>query len=342
MISMPYNKDKSMAVKAIPGQRWDRDRYCWWVPDAPDSIECLRTIFGQDMDISQKEIEPPYVKTLRLEMQSRHYSQSTIDTYTRYALDLIQHTRKEPDQITEADITEYLAHHRNERDSSPSTINLAYSGIKFFFIHIYRKNITPRVERARRTKHIPVVLSTEEVKRILESTRNLKDRAILTLIYSAGLRVGETSRLKISDLDRQRMTIHIHEGKGRKDRYTILSPKALDVIDRYIKWWSPRTYLFEGYTPGQPIQIRTIQRMFWRAKNRAKIKKRASVHTLRHSFATHLVDKGTDIHHIQKLLGHKSIKTTLVYLHISNDALTKVISPLEQLEILQGDPRIDR
>jgi site-specific recombinase XerD len=328
---MPYDKDRVQAVKAIPDRRWDNERYCWWVPDNRDSIECIRTIFGRDITISSKEMEPDYIKRMRTEMQSRHYAESTMDTYARYTQDLLRHAGKEPDDITEDDITDYLAHHRTERKSSPSTINMAYSAVKYFFNNIQKRDITPRVERARKDKRVPTILSKEEIIAILQATRNIKERAIFTLIYSAGTRIGETSRIKLGDIDRNRMEIRIHRGKGRKDRYVQLSPRALEVIDKYMELWTPTTYLFEGHQPGTPIKVRTIQLAFWRAKKKANITKHASVHTLRHSFATHLLEEGTDIRFIQKLLGHSSLKTTLIYTHVSNEALRRVKSPFDCL-----------
>jgi site-specific recombinase XerD len=181
-------------------------------------------------------------------------------------------------------------------------------------------------------KKLPVVLSREEIQAIFSVTGNLKHRALLMTIYSAGLRVSEVVHLKVSDLDSQRMVIRVQQGKGQKDRYTLLAQRALDVLRDYWREYRPSGWLFPGKPATEPLSVSAVQRVFERGLHQAGIKKPASVHTLRHSFATHLLEDGTDLYHIQRLLGHSTPKTTTIYLHLSRKDLGSVTSPLDLVE----------
>jgi len=176
-----------------------------------------------------------------------------------------------------------------------------------------------------------VVLSKQEVESIFSATTNLKHRAIFVTIYSAGLRISESMRLKVSDIDSGRMTIRVNEGKGLKDRYTLLGERNLDILRLYYKAYRPLDWLFPGRNPSEPVSISAVQRVFNASLYKAGIKKKASVHTLRHCFATHLLESGTDLYYIQKLLGHKSASTTSVYLHVTGRDLSKIRSPIDLL-----------
>jgi len=192
------------------------------------------------------------------------------------------------------------------------------------------------VKRPRKDRKLPVVLSKEEVAKILALVDNLKHRAILMLTYSAGLRIGEVVRLKSEDIDSKRMLIHVKGSKGRKDRYTILSAKALEMLRQYWKKYKPAKWLFEGAKEGRYLSIRSVDKIFRNACNMARIKKDVSVHTLRHSFATHLLEGGTDLRYIQELLGHAHSKTTEIYTHVSTKSLGKIMSPLDTIELAKG------
>jgi site-specific recombinase XerD len=189
--------------------------------------------------------------------------------------------------------------------------------------------VMARVPRVKSLKQLPIVLDREEVESLFAATKNLKHRAILMLIYSSGLRLTEAAHLKVTDIDSKRMLVRIKQGKGRKDRYTILSKAALEVLREYWEQYRPKEWLFEGGLPGRPLTGRSIQRILIKAKDIAKIKKPATVHTLRHSFATHLLEAGTDLYHIHLLLGHRSLNTTTIYLHVSRKELIRIVSPLD-------------
>lgn len=196
-----------------------------------------------------------------------------------------------------------------------------------------KKKFIYEVRRPTKDKKLPTILSKEEITCIIQAMKNIKHKAILMMIYSGGLRVGEAARLTPEDLDRQRMLIHIKSSKGRKDRYTKLSEKALNVIDEYTAQYRPIKWLFEGAKAGRHLSRRTIEKIFDQACEKAGIKKDVSVHDLRHSFATHLLEGGVDLRYIQELLGHASSKTTEIYTHVSTRSLGKIISPLDNLDI---------
>lgn len=192
------------------------------------------------------------------------------------------------------------------------------------------------IKRPHKDKKLPVVLSKEEVAKILSSIDNIKHKAILMIIYSAGLRVGEVVKLKVEDVDSNRMLVHVKGAKGRKDRYTLLSKTALEILREYWRKYKPAKWLFEGARDGRYLSTRTVEKLLTHACEKAGIKKEVSVHTLRHSFATHLLESGTDLRYIQELLGHANSKTTEIYTHVSTKSLGKIQSPLDSLNLKKG------
>ena len=200
-----------------------------------------------------------------------------------------------------------------------------------------KKRFAYEIKRPKKDKKLPVVLSQEEVSRILSSVANLKHRLILMLIYSADLRVSEVVKLKPEDIDTERRLIHIKGAKGRKDRYMMLSEVVMETIRRYLKEYGHSKWLFPSQDKKKHITTRTVEKIFSNACRKANIKKNATVHSLRHSFATHLLESGTDLRYIQELLGHKSSKTTEIYTHVSNENIGKIKSPLDSLQISGGE-----
>jgi site-specific recombinase XerD len=212
-----------------------------------------------------------------------------------------------------------------------STLNVALNAIKFYYGRVKRKKFIYFVDRPKKDKPLPEVLSLNEIKSIIESIKNMKHKCMIALAYSSSLRVSEVSKLKLKDIDFERKVIHIVYSKGRKDRYTILSRNVHTLLSSYIKEYQPHFWLFESWTSEKHISIRTIQKVFEKAKELSGIKKDISVHSLRHSFATHLLESGVDIRYIQALLGHSSIKTTEVYTHVANSKLEEILSPFDKL-----------
>jgi len=209
---------------------------------------------------------------------------------------------KEPSEVNDNDIKNYLLYLAEEKESATATINQAINALKFYYGAMLKKKFVYEVKRPRKDKKLPVVLSPEEVAKILGAVGNIKHRAILMLVYSAGLRVGEVVRLKPEDIDNNRMLIHVRGSKGRKDRYIMLSKRALETLNQYRAEDKPTKWLFEGARAGRYISIRTAQKIFEHACEKAGIKKDITIHSLRHSFATHLLESGTDLRYIQELL----------------------------------------
>jgi len=257
--------------------------------------------------------------------------------YLYYNRDFLSFLKKAAHDVTDSDIKDYLLHLAEERQSATATLNQAINALKFYYGTMLKKKFLYEIKRPRKDKILPEVLSKEEVSSIINGTANIKHKALLMTIYSSGLRLGETARLEQAHLDRDRMLIFVKGAKGRKDRYTLLSPKALELIDLYIKRYEPRKWLFEGAKAGRYLSKRSIEKVFDQACERAGIQKDVSVHDLRHSFATHLLEGGTDLRYIQELLGHASSKTTEIYTHVSTKSLGRIRSPLDNLDLEGGD-----
>jgi integrase/recombinase XerD len=269
---------------------------------------------------------------MKFDMELRGYSPKTIKNYLICVSNFAKHYNKSLDLLGDDEIRNYLHYCITERQLCEGTVNYTHSALKFFYTKtLDRAWKTEKLVRAKEPRRLPVVLSQAEVKAILEAADNLKHKAILSTIYGAGLRLSEAAMLNVTDVDSKNMQIIIREGKGKKDRYSLLSENNLKLLREYWKRYKPKTALFPGMFPNEYISPRTIQKVFGEAKNIAKIKKDATVHTLRHSFATHLLEAGTDICYIQRLLGHTSLQTTTIYLHLRRMDLLNIKSPLDSL-----------
>jgi site-specific recombinase XerD len=217
-----------------------------------------------------------------------------------------------------------------EKHKAAATVNQVFNALRFLYVELYKMPFAiGSIPRPRKEKRLPVVLDKSEALRIFDAVENLKHKTILMLIYSAGLRVGEAVRLRIEDVDSTRRLIHLKGAKGKKDRYTLLSDVVLERLREYYKEYKPKEYLFEGAVGRKHLAERSVQSVFERAAKAAGIRKPVSVHSLRHSFATHLLESGVDLRYIQELLGHSSSKTTEVYTHVSQKTLGKIVSPLD-------------
>ena len=271
---------------------------------------------------------------MQRDLQLRGLSVRTQEAYLTQVRDFARYFKKSPDQLGESEIKEYLHYLLREKKASDSTVRQCYGALKFLYqTTLQRGWVMEKIPYLKTRTKLPVVLDRKEIDALFTVTHNLKHLAILMLIYSAGLRVGEAANLRISDIDSKRMTIRVQQGKGGKDRYSILSHVALETLRLYWRKYRPSEWLFPGYGKNNPISSRSIQRIFEAAKDRAGITKPASTHTLRHSFATHLLEAGINLHHIQLLLGHKSPQTTTVYLHVSRMDLAQIASPLDRVPL---------
>ncbi len=363
----PYDVELIAIAKTI-GAQWSKGNKCWHVGNGSASMKAIFAAYkgsawvNADALFAKKEGTPrPPAKQITITPSSKpnsvaevplspaqtealqrmqqkleiaRYSPRTINTYLNATKQFFRHfPAKHPNDIRTEDIERYQHHMASERKVSNSYLNQVVNAVRYYYKDVLGDAHRVKfIERPRGDRKLPNVLSEEEVTAILRAVGNLKHQCILMLIYSAGLRLGELINLKRSDIIPDRHQIIIRGGKGRKDRITLLSPKILERLDRYLVEYRPTRFLFEGQSGGAYSDT-SVQTIFRRAKDNARITAPATVHTLRHSFATHLLEKGTDLRYIQSLLGHSSSKTTEIYTHVSTKAFGKIRSPLEDLDL---------
>ena len=271
------------------------------------------------------------------DMRMRKLEPKTQQAYIRAVRKLAAHLKRSPETATVEDLRNFQLH-LVDTGTSPITLNATLTGLKFFFdVTLGRIELMAKMQPVKVPRTLPVVLSPEEVSRLIAAARNVKHQVALSVAYGTGLRVSEVVGLKVTDVDSQRMTLRVEQGKGRKDRYAMLSPV---LLQRLRSWWRiahaqgkilPGGWLFPGLDPMDPLSTRQLNRAVHAAAEAAGIDKRVSPHTLRHSFATHLLERKVDIRVIQVLLGHKKLETTSIYTHVATDLLREVISPLDLL-----------
>jgi site-specific recombinase XerD len=267
------------------------------------------------------------------ELQRRNYSTGTIRLYVQHVAAFAQHFHRPPDQLGAKEIRGYQLFLIQEKKLAWSSYNQIVCALRFFYAKtLKRPFLLQDIPFPRQEQRLPLILSKEEVERILTAPRRPKTRAILMTVYATGLRRSEVAHLQVSDIDSARMTITVH-GKGKKDRVVMLSPILLDTLRQYWRQAKPQHWLFPGRTPDRPISENDVFAVFHNAVRRAGITKHVSPHSLRHSFATHLLESGTDLRTIQILLGHRSLKTTARYLHVSQYHVRATASPLDSLNL---------
>jgi len=278
------------------------------------------------------------LETMKVDLELKGYSSKTVEAYLRYTRKFLNYYQKPIEQLHTDEIRNYLHYLIVIKKCSHSYVNVNYSALKFLYKNTLNQqwNID-KIPRMKKEKKLPVILSKTEVKNILNATTNLKHKAILTTVYSAGLRISEVRNLTIKDIDSKNMQIRVRKAKGKKDRYTLLSQNNLSLLRKYWKEYQPEYWLFPGMPTTKAISARTIQQFFKKYLNKTKITKNATVHTLRHCFATHLLEAGVDIFHIQKLLGHASPKTTARYIHLTRKDIIDVKSPFDMMDSDHND-----
>jgi site-specific recombinase XerD len=347
-----YDKALITFIKQLPYPKYDAQNRWWNVADSPvvrADLERFCQEYGWNLNYS--EVKTKKAGTTKMSskqasnnrkcpqamldlLTARRYSSSTIRTYTSMFEEFINfYPQHRPEEITEKEILVFLRYLVEDRQVSTSYQNQSINAIKFYYEQVLggsRKFYF--IERPIKERKLPVVLSEQEVGRILASVDNLKHKCLLMLIYSAGLRISEALNLKPKDLDSKRMQVTVRNAKGKKDRVSLLSKSILPILRSYYQLYEPKEYLFAGADGGK-YSARSAQNVFKKACKKARIKKRATLHTLRHSFATHLLEKGTDLRYIQTLLGHGSSRTTEIYTHVSTKALKDIESPLDSLTL---------
>jgi site-specific recombinase XerD len=334
-------------VRAFPGRKFSITHRCWYILHSDDQLVNLRQQLegvaevyldnGTEQDLDTQLLLPqPAEPTLPADyyetLQRMRYSKATIENYVAQFRAFLRYLHPAgAEAITEARIKEYLLYLVEKRHVSVSTQNQAINSIKFYLervLHGERKEYY--LERPIKEWKLPTVLSETEVHALLLQTRNIKHRCILFFLYSAGLRISELLGLKPGDVDVQRGLIHVRRGKGKKDRVTLLSRVAHAYMEQYLNEYRPKVWLFEGPGGGQ-YGSRSVNCIIKRSGRLAGIEKRISAHTLRHSFATHLLERGTDLRYIQALLGHESSVTTERYAHVTKRGFEQLVSPLDNL-----------
>ena len=286
---------------------------------------------------SAKSTASPLRQRMLDDMRMRKFGEKTQADYVRAVRNFTKYLGRAPDTATVEDLRNYQLH-LVDHGISPASLNSAISGLKFFFnVTLDRPELVAKMQPVHLPRKLPVILSPEEVKRLIAAAGNLKHQTALALAYATGLRVNEVVALKIGDIDSQRMTLRVEQGKGQKDRYAMLSPV---LLERLRVWWRVARaqgkmldggWLFPGLNPVQHLSARQLNRAIHAAADEAGIDKRISMHSLRHAFATHLLEQKVDIRLIQVLLGHKKLETTALYAQVATDILREVVSPLEKL-----------
>lgn len=357
-------------IAQIPQRRYSRSRKGWLIPNTRHNVSLIGHLFGKDYVLFSKEIllqyrpeitieeinqyfakfrkswvntptyredfRHPIILTLTRNMRVRNYSYKTISNYRAQLIRMIHYFSPiEIKEISKAQFEQYLDYLVVKRKLNSSSLNVIINAYKYYrekILGIETKEYfeMPQILKA---KQLPNVLSKEEVEIFLSSIESLKYKAIFSLIYSTGMRLGEVTKIKFSHINRYHKTIFIQNGKGKKDRYVGLSAKILELLEEYYLKYRPKAYLFEDDHFEEPLSERTLQIVFKSILKSTKIQKNATIHTLRHSFATHLLEAGVDIRYIQELLGHSDIKTTMRYTHVHSQALREVQSPFDRLNI---------
>ncbi len=356
-ISFEKNDEWNRRIKNVVGAAWSKTHKAWLIPDTPPNRQkCglpalpAATSIQQQQAAVQKQpaahTGKPQVQHISEEnfaqlkqymqhLQLKAYSHSTIRTYRNEFGNFLQALKQTPAKgLSTQRIKDYLQYCHAVLHLSENTLHSRMNALKFYYEQVLRKEkFFWEIPRPKKRLILPKVLNETELKRMFASIQNIKHKAILFTAYSAGLRVSETVHLRLQDIDSTRMQIFVNQAKGKKDRVVNLSILVLDVLRQYIKFQQPRPtyYLFTGPDGKEPYSERSAQKIFQRAKTEAGIKKELGFHSLRHSFATHLLEKGIDVKYIKELLGHFDIRTTERYLHVAKDKLVNIISPLDSL-----------
>lgn len=345
LVRFVHNKAWNERIKQVPGASWSSTLKGWHIPDTEENRRKCGLPVDTALAVQQRKVQTSTIKLsannkaqlmLYLEQLAlKQYSKSTLQTYRNEFMQLLQLLKDIPVQdLTPDHLKRYMLYCVVKLQLSENTLHSRLNALKFYFEQVLRREkFFWEIPRPKRPLQLPKLLNEEELRKLFNALSNKKHKAMLFTAYSAGLRVSEVANLKIKDIDSKRMQILIQRAKGKKDRYVNLSPVLLDILRKYIAEYQPKPteYLFESEQTFTAYPTRTIQQIFAKAKQKAGITKDVGIHSLRHSFATHLLDKGTDIKYIKDLLGHFDIKTTERYLHVSKQKLVNIISPLDDL-----------
>jgi integrase/recombinase XerD len=369
-LRFPYDAELIKITRGLPDPKWSSQMKCWHIPDSTDIITRLlkafygmayvdydalkpnlaekikakkveeqRKITGKTRGISDADLPPLNEKgredidKYRRWMEANRYSESTILTYTAMMVKFLRFVGpREAQECTSDDLIRIVEEYILPNGLSHSFQNQMISSVKKFYSHIYETVIDPgKVTRPRPQHRLPNVLSKEEVKRVLDAPVNEKHRVMLSLIYACGLRRSELLQLMPADIERSRNLLRIRQSKGFRDRIVPVSERTIGMVDSYIGRYKPKRYIFEGQFPGEMYSATSLEKVLKAACAKAGIRKEVTLHWLRHSYATHLLESGTDLRYIQELLGHRSSRTTEIYTHVTTKSIQKIRSPFDDL-----------
>lgn len=332
-IAVYFEKDAELIarVKLINGSRWSQTMGVWHLPDTEENrirfkITPISHSIPSDQGIEQ-------IEKFKQWLRSKRYSESTLNTYCEALKSFLVFYREKPiAEISNEDVIVYNNDYILKKNLSASFQNQTVNAIKLFFQTVHEtKMMVDKIHRPKRAKVLPNVLSKEEIKLILNAHSNIKHKAMLSMIYSCGLRRSELLNLRFSDIDANRNIVLLKNAKGKKDRIAPLSPKILQMLREYYIDYKPAVWLFEGQIKGEQYSEKSLQSVLKQALQKTGIKKPVTLHWLRHSYATHLLESGTDLRYIQELLGHSSSKTTEIYTHVSTKSIQQIKSPFDDL-----------
>ena len=342
LVRFGFDDTLNQLVKQLEGASWSFSLKSWHVNDTPENLTKIYSIFKDKAEIDDTLLKPIVKLSEEAEekinlftswLNSKRYSPNTIKTYTDAIKSFLKFYNNKPiAEITNQDVIKFNNEYILANNYSSSFQNQVVNSIKLFFKTVQNKTIdVDLIHRPKRSKLLPNVLSKEEIKLILNAHSNIKHKTMLSLIYSCGLRRSELINLKPTDIDSKRGIVIIRQSKGKKDRIAPLSPKILEMLREYYKGCKPKTWLFEGQIQNTKYDERSLSNVLKQALTKSNISKPVSLHWLRHSYATHLLESGTDLRYIQELLGHSSSKTTEIYTHVSTKSLQQIKSPFDDL-----------
>ena len=339
-----FDKEIIEQIRMFEGRTYHEEGPYWTIPFSEKAIEKIRKVFSDQTLV----LDPIYMSSIERmcynqsellkyfdnELKLRGYSPLTRKNYRNQLIQFRSFIDKLLINVKEEEIRNYLLFLLERKCVSKSYLNQAISTIKFLYTYVLKTPmLISEIPRPRREKKMPVVLGREEVLRLIGVIRNPKHALLIMLTYSAGLRVSEIVSLKPEDIDMERGMIHIRSAKGSKDRYTTLSAYAMEALKNYYRVYKPKVWVFPNYHEEEHLTTRTAEKILEKASENAGINKHISIHSLRHSFATHLLEDGTDLRYVQELLGHSSPNTTMIYTHVTKTDLKRIRSPLDTIMI---------
>jgi integrase/recombinase XerD len=360
-LSVPYDVPTIEMIRQLPKRRWSKQEKCWFIPNDRATVDHLVQMFGRerivDQTVNPQKIEasvpdgasapqepapipehadtiPELIIGLERELRVRNYSPKTIKNYRAFATDYLSWLGQSPTENDIQAIKRYQLHLKENRCFAARTVNLATAALLFFYKNAMEYSMQGKLlPRMKTGRQLPKVYSEQDIEKMLAATTNIKHRLILMLAYGCGLRLNEIRHLKRENFELDRTMITVRHGKGKKDRMIMIDEVLKPELDLFLKSAAGKVWLFEGQFPGQKIAARTVSLIFDHACGKAGVLKKGGIHTLRHSFATHLLEQGVDLRFIQELLGHSSSKTTEIYTHVSKSALAKIRSPLSKINL---------